>query len=400
MTTIDRALAALPGDREIGIYIHVPFCLRKCLYCDFCSFPLADPKLTDRYADRLCGQIRDVCSRTCGLRADTVFFGGGTPTLLSETQWDRILGTLRDSLDLSAGAEITAECNPATAGPEKLKRMRQLGVNRLSIGVQSLHPEELKTLGRIHTVEQFEQTVRDAGRAGFERISFDLMFGFPGQTERSWLQTLQTAVGLGPEHLSAYALQLEEGTPLYRNRDAYVFPDEEETARMYETACGYLQSEGYSRYEVSNFARPGGECRHNLKYWSCENYLGFGISAHSLAGHTRFYMPADLESYLDGSADPALEEDLTQDRLEEEYAVLRLRLSEGLEAETAKDRFGEHFDRRFRPVLRDMADRALLRKEVRDGREIYRIPDAFVFTENGILSELLSKVADAASFLE
>ena len=396
--TIDGKPVRLTSGSKVGIYVHIPFCRQKCLYCDFCSFPGVSPERIEAYTERLCSQIREICSQTEHMEADTVFFGGGTPTLLSEGQWDRILSALQDSVRLSADAEITTECNPATAGPAKLKAMRTLGINRLSVGVQSIHPGELRTLGRIHTEKQFEQLVRNAREAGFERISFDLMFGFPGQTEESWLSTLRKATGLNPEHLSVYALQLEEGTPLYRDRASYVFPDEDTVARMYDTARTFLEGEGFSRYEVSNYARPGCECRHNLKYWNCEDYLGFGISAHSLVGRTRFYYPGDMESFLRGTAVPVLEEQLSDDRMEEEYAVLRLRLSTGLDMGEAEKRFGDHFARRFLPVLRTMADRHLLICAERNGGEIYRIPDPFFFTENDILSELLACVQEPASF--
>ncbi|MEL7608422.1 MAG: radical SAM family heme chaperone HemW [Bacillota bacterium] len=264
-----------------GIYVHIPFCIRKCRYCDFVSFESIQ-KL-EGYFDLLLAEA-DLRAGECrALEFQTVFLGGGTPSLLSGDQAARLIVGLREQYRVAKDAEITIECNPGTLDAEKLQRYRKGGINRLSIGLQSTHEELLTAIGRIHTFEDFLRTHQQARSAGFENINIDLMFGLPGQTWEQYQNTLKTVISLGPEHVSAYSLTLEEHTPLHRlvERGELRLPDEDETFEMYENGACLLEQAGYARYEISNFALPGKECRHNINYWENGQYLGLGVAAHS-----------------------------------------------------------------------------------------------------------------------
>lgn len=316
--------------KPLGLYIHIPFCKRKCLYCDFCSFPQPSDETVARYVETLCQDLRTRAAQCGEYTVDTVFFGGGTPTFLSGKQLEQILLTVFDAYRVDPHAEITAECNPATADAEKLSAMRKTGFNRLSIGMQSAHDGELQNLGRIHTKADFERIYRDARRCGFENISVDVMSGIPGQTRESYFETLAFLVNLAPEHLSAYGLIVEEGTPFAKleAEGRLDLPDEEAARAMYLDGIAYLASRGYRQYEISNFAKRGYESRHNLKYWNGEEYLGFGPAAYSDFGGRRFGNSRDLNAYLCGA--PMLCDDETPDRdeRENEYVMLRMRLAD------------------------------------------------------------------------
>lgn len=305
---------------KAGIYIHIPFCVRKCIYCDFNSIPGSSRKLQSDYFAGLKNEIslfrkslektqesqtfiknrENVCVRPKSQNkalsdfADTLFIGGGTPSSAEPSLIEDLLYYIRrpqeektEMIFLSEDAEITMEVNPATAGPESLKRYYDAGINRISIGVQSFDNEELKFLGRIHTSEDAERCFSDARKAGFDNINIDLIFGIPGTTVESWKRTLKKAISLRPDHISFYSLQIEEGTPLYEmfRKDIIRQVSDEENRRMYHEAIQILNNAGFHHYEISNAARPGKECRHNLKYWSMCDYAGFGVSAHSYLRH-------------------------------------------------------------------------------------------------------------------
>lgn len=302
---------------SIGIYIHIPFCERKCPYCDFYS--VCDDRLTAPYCDAL---LRSITELPDGIKADTVYFGGGTPSLFAK-QLEKILEALSKKVILSGDAEITAEINPNSSSKEVFRLLRSAGVNRLSIGVQSFADDELKTLGRLHSADTAEKTFFTAREEGFRNISLDLMLAVWGQTA----ETLDLSIGkikeLAPEHISAYMLILEEGTEF----EDKIPVDEEEQGKQYLHICQSLEAMGLMQYEISNFARAGFECRHNLKYWRDEEYIGLGPAAHSYYKGKRFYYPRDIDSFIKGNS-PIFDGD--GGSLEEKI-MLGLRLCEGVE---------------------------------------------------------------------
>lgn len=309
--------------RPLGIYLHIPFCKRKCLYCDFLS-AWAPQEVIERYVDALCYQLAQEAPAYQGHFVRTVFFGGGTPSLLSELSVEKIMAQIRKYYVLAEGAEITLEANPGTLEPLKLEGYRRAGIDRLSMGLQSASDAELKALGRIHSFGDFLQNYEAARRAGFDNINVDLMSALPGQTPKGWRETLQRVASLAPEHISAYSLIIEEGTPFYERygekdagseredgcavgksagKDAPApgflpLPSEEEERLMYEETQEILRWYGYHRYEISNYAKPGKECLHNIGYWDRTDYAGFGLGAASLVDNVRWRITDDLEEYL------------------------------------------------------------------------------------------------------
>ena len=280
-----------------GIYLHIPFCVRKCAYCDFVSF--AEGCVPEGYVEALLTKL-ELVARGGGYPAafDTVFFGGGTPSLLSGAQMKTILDALRVHFAIRADAEISMECNPGTVSPEKLAAYRAAGINRLSIGLQSTHDVLLNEIGRIHHFAQFFETLSSARAAGFDNINVDLMHGLPNQTLEQYLDSLKTVCDLGVQHISAYSLILEEHTPLYFRveKGEVALPDEDTVADMQDAGIEYLEQRGYHRYEISNFAQDGFECRHNRNYWDNGEYLGFGIAAHAAVRQGRWTRFANVDS--------------------------------------------------------------------------------------------------------
>lgn len=329
--------------KTLGLYVHIPFCRSKCLYCDFCSFPRPKGEIVDAYVKALEKDLLKK-SRLCkDYAVDTVYFGGGTPTSLPGELLPRILDKITDLYAVKSDAEITAECNPTTENLSLFRAMRSSGFNRLSVGVQSAHEKELKALGRIHSFFDVEQTFDDARAAGFSNLSADVMFGIPWQTPESFLQTLERLAALEPRHLSAYGLQIEEGTPFHRMEKALALPDEEAVERMYFEGIDILSRYGFAQYEISNFAKEGYESRHNLKYWSCDEYLGFGVAAHSDFCGARFGNSRDLDAYIEGRELLEEHELVSLEERKNEYVMLRMRLVEGVAASDFDRRFGESF---------------------------------------------------------
>ena len=310
-----------------GLYIHVPFCRRKCPYCNFYSIA-AEPELLERYTQAVCRNLRHYA---CAEPVDTVYFGGGTPSLLSPAQIAQILETAADCFTLSPDTEVTMEANPAAAAPEQLRRFRESGVNRLSFGVQSLSDSQLKRLGRLHTAQEAVETVCAAAAAGFDNLSCDLMLALPGQTPEELEQTIREMTRLPIVHISAYLLKIEPGTPFARQQIAAQCPDEDAAADLYLQAVEQLNAAGFAQYEISNFAKPGFESRHNCKYWHCEPYLGIGPSAHSCWNGKRFFVPSSAASFLEQPVQTVETEDGAPCTLEERL-MLGLRLTEGVPA--------------------------------------------------------------------
>ncbi len=376
----------------LSLYIHIPFCKKKCLYCDFLSAP-ACAQEREGYVKALLREI-SVMAKLCEeYRVISVFFGGGTPSLLSSTQMKRIMGAIRKGYYLCEDAEITVECNPATADLQKLSAYRAYGINRLSIGLQSANDSELKELGRIHTYNQFLSTFADAREAGFTNINVDIMSALPGQTYESYIHTLTSVTSLQPEHISAYSLIIEEGTPFYERYGEEVsyevaqsrqcapmyprLPDEDTERRMYHDTAKLLEKEGYLRYEISNYAKKGYECRHNMTYWTGIEYLGLGLGASSYFRGCRYKNIADMNRYIhnckempktmfdsaDGVPDSPLMDEVfaltTQDKMEE-YMFLGLRLKKGVSIRLFEQQFGTSIVHVYGKIIDKLKNEGLL----------------------------------------
>lgn len=313
----------------LGIYIHVPFCLRKCPYCAFYSIAYSE-SLKDAYVKAVARNIRKYSDMH--LPCDTVYFGGGTPSLLTPRDIYTILEAVRTGFNLSPSSEITMEANPSSVTSDSLSGYYRAGVNRISFGVQSLNDNELKALGRLHDAKTALNAIDMARNAGFENISCDLMIGTPYQTIESLLSSCWQLTSIGIPHISSYMLKIEDGTPYDCAEIRDSVADDDTVCDMYLALCDELRTIGYERYEISNFSRPGLRSRHNMKYWTGEDYLGFGTSAHSLFQGKRFYVPNDIKSYIHSETQPVLTEDESPDRLEE-YIMLSLRLSDGMSLE-------------------------------------------------------------------
>lgn len=393
----------------LALYVHIPFCVRKCRYCDFMSAP-APQETIQSYIHALTAEAEH--SPLAGREAGTVFIGGGTPSLLSAQQMTDLLDSLRECFHIAENAEISVEMNPGTADREKLRAYRAAGITRLSIGVQSFKDEELRLLGRIHTAERARETFEMAREAGFDNINLDLMSALPGQTCNEWMDNLKAAVQLGPEHISAYSLIIEEGTP-FASMQLPPLPDEESDRQMYHDTLHFLEQRGYHRYEISNYAREGRECRHNLVYWTGGEYLGLGIGAASLIRKSdgrwmRFANTDSLQEYLrragaetdrksgliQGAVQPAgLPEDsdvraaevkwliphkeesvLTLQDEMEEFMFLGLRLCRGVSM--------SEFQRRFCRSMQSVYEQPL-RRHLRDGL-LQKNGDRVALTQRGL----------------
>ena len=362
-----------------GLYIHIPFCVQKCRYCDFLSFPAGEDEKAD-YVTLLCEELekRSTCFSDHSIA--TVYVGGGTPSCLSAEQMNRIFEKVKACYRLQEEAEVTVEVNPGTVEGEKLQAYRDMGVNRLSIGLQSTHDSLLKTLGRIHTLEDFLHTYHGARKAGFDNISVDLMSALPGQNKEMLRTTLEQVIALQPEHISCYSLIVEEGTPFYRMRDQMCFPDEEEDREMYEMTGRMLTEAGYRRYEISNYAKEGKTSVHNSSYWKRVPYLGVGLGASSFIEEHRFSNPSSMPEYRQmvaaglgkdhlqiwKMADPDTVTALSKEDCMEEFMFLGLRMMEGVSEAEFMDCFGESVDRVYGAVLSELVRDKLLVRE--DGR--------------------------------
>ena len=344
----------------IGLYIHVPLCVRKCNYCDFCSFDLDKVDWRREYVDRLCDEISAYKGRD--IRVNSIFLGGGTPSLLTPDEIRRIMAVLKDSFILEADLEFTAEANPGTLSSEKLDAFIECGVNRLSMGLQSIHQNELKILGRIHNFEDFVSSYKLAREKGIGNINLDLMYGIPEQTIDSFGETLDAALELAPNHISLYGLILEEGTPFYRMRDSLPLPSEDAECDMYYLAAERLREKGYIHYEISNYARDGYTSRHNLKYWRCEEYIGVGLSAYSYLDGMRFGNTDDPMVYL---AEKGIKyeggELIDSSAMAYEYVMLHLRLAEGFSLSEYRLLFGADFTYGREEAIRRFTDLGYIR---------------------------------------
>lgn len=371
--------------RELELYLHIPFCVQKCRYCDFLSAP-AEPEEIETYVEALQKEIYAYEGKFTDYKVTSVFFGGGTPSLLSAGQMQRLMESLQRVFQIRVAAEITMEMNPGTVSKEKLLGYKKAGINRLSIGLQSIQDHELRMLGRIHDYQMFLVTYEMARKVGFENINLDLISAIPGQTVASWNETLHTVAALAPEHISAYSLIIEEGTPFYElyggdqslhNMKEQKFesvqsllaplPDEEEERRMYEMTSQVLEGYGYCRYEISNYAKSGYECRHNLGYWERKEYLGLGIGASSLIDNVRYDHIRDRLEYIQLAGTPdklqCHREVLDQKAQMEEFMFLGLRKTEGIRKQEFNVCFACPIESIYGEVVRELEEKYLIIEE-------------------------------------
>lgn len=359
--------------KKLELYLHIPFCAKKCAYCDFLSAP-ADESTRVRYLEALVEEIKVKSEFYKIYSVPSVFVGGGTPSVLLGQDIARLMEAVHLYFHLENDAEITIECNPGTLNSQKAAHYKSAGINRVSLGLQSVRQKELTLLGRIHTYEDFLKSYDILRKAGFDNINVDLMSGLPGQTLSSWQATVRKVTALRPEHISAYSLIIEEGTPFYesfsqdearreRGDVPQLLPTEETERTMYEWSRSYLDAQGYHRYEISNYARAGKECRHNMGYWRRENYLGLGLGSSSLVEDERFGNTTDLEDYIKGNYEKQNITKLTRQEQMEEFMFLGLRMVEGISRGEFKDCFGTEPEGVYGDVLASLYKEGLLHQE-------------------------------------
>ena len=373
----------------LGIYIHVPFCRSKCHYCDFYSVADADHRCMQSYVDAVCTHIREAGILAPNYLVDTVYFGGGTPSFLGAEGLAQIMNTIRKSYKVSVTAEITFEANPDSVNLRLLKRLRSEGFNRVSLGIQCDDDRLLEKIGRPHTYEEAQEAVRLIRKAGFRNLSVDLMFGLPDQTLNQWENTLRNVLSLEPEHISCYGLKLEEGTPMHTHRAQLTLADDDDQADMYLSAVKILRAYGYRQYEISNFCKKGIVSRHNTKYWTGGEYIGFGPNASSDFAGRRFTVMRDLHGYIEGIRSGAavlseVQEIPTRERAGE-YIMMRLRTTMGIDPKEYESRFLMPFQP-LEKALRHFREQHLAVKTY-DGRW-QLTPEGFLLS-NTIISELL-----------
>lgn len=382
--------------KELELYIHIPFCIKKCAYCDFLSSP-QNKQVIDKYVEALLQEIQAHKSSyqyNANYYVSTIFLGGGTPSILGATQIKHIFKALHEAFHISSEAEITIEANPGTVTKEKLEAYKQVGINRISFGLQSANNDELKMLGRIHTYEEFLESYELARECGFDNINVDLISAIPKQTLASWEETLERIIKLNPEHISAYSLIIEEGTTfaeVYGEGKAgeKELPSEEEERAIYQKTEELLEQADFYRYEISNYAKEGMECKHNLGYWERKNYLGLGLGASSLLDNVRFHNTEDLTAYMEKSPDLKAircdEEMLTEAAQMEEFVFLGMRKMKGISAQEFEAAFGKSIYDCYGKNIERMKQEDLL--EEKDG--YIRLTKRGIDVSNYVFAEIL-----------
>ena len=381
----------MKNKQALELYIHIPFCVRKCAYCDFLSFP-ATERAHETYVAKL---IEEIYGQSAGFQdycVTSIFLGGGTPSILSADLMRDLFEALYQCFDIAVDAEISIEANPGTLTMEKLHMYRTCGINRISIGLQSADDEELKALGRIHCYDDFLKSFQRARQAGFTNINVDLMSALPGQTVQSLKNTLRKVMMLKPEHISAYSLIIEEGTPFYDryHADQSAFPDEEMDREMYHLTKEIMAAQGFERYEISNYAKPGYECRHNIGYWTGVDYLGLGLGASSYTHGFRYHNVTDIDEYLsldlsEGGAAARDIQKMSEKEQIEEFMFLGLRMMKGVSGSEFFERFGLNLWSIYGEVFDRLAAQGLL--EVR--KPEVRLTELGIDVSNMVLSEFL-----------
>ena len=376
--------------KRLGLYIHIPFCKQKCNYCDFYSLGCEENKISS-YIDALCKHIEREAHLYKEYEFDTIFLGGGTPSLIEPQEFTRLAKAIKNNLNITQGAEFSLEANPGTLTREKLNSYMQNGVNRISIGLQSTSDTELKMLGRIHNFEKFKESYNLARECGIQNINVDIMYGLPNQDLEDFRKTIRDVCEFNPEHISAYCLKIEENTPFYKNRKNLILPTDDEEYDMYMYLCSELEKYGYEQYEISNFSKKGLRCQHNLKYWlSCE-YIGFGPSAHSYFDGKRYFYERNVEKYkkslksVDNSPEKHYEEDTQlKENGSDEYVMLKMRLSDGVNKDEYKEKFGKDFLIEYEGILDYIKD-----GYVKHENNAYFFTPKGFFVSNYILTKIL-----------
>ena len=365
----------------LGLYIHIPFCVTKCKYCDFNSFKI-DLNEKIKYLNYLGEEMKLYKEEIKNREIDSVFVGGGTPSILNENEINILFEKIKENFNIKSNAEITMECNPGTLTLNKLKVMKKSGVNRLSIGLQAVQNHHLKYIGRIHTFEEFEKNYHDAKQMGFDNINIDLMYALPNQSREDWMESLEKVVKLNPTHISAYSLILEENTELFKmyERDEFNLLDENTDIEMYEYTINYLKSHGYNQYEISNYAKDNFECKHNVLYWKCEEYVGIGASASGYLNGIRYNNICELDNYekmiLEGEKPIEWEEKLSIKDEIEESIFLGLRMNEGIQISDFKEKYNFDFEKEYKNEIEKLSKMELIEidnnrmKLTQKGREI------------------------------
>jgi oxygen-independent coproporphyrinogen III oxidase len=381
---LERASTREPSHPPIGLYVHVPFCLSKCAYCDFASYAGRKADIP-RYVDAVVREITRRGAETGHPKADTIFLGGGTPSLLDESQVTRILDALVETFPIQQSAEITCECNPGTLTTPFAQALRKAGVNRLSLGAQAKQTRLLRLLGRIHDWADVVASVKIARQAGFDNLNLDLMFGLPTQTMADWRETLDAALALSPAHLACYGLIVEAGTPICRDIAAgkLALPDEEVEREMYELARQTLAEHGLGQYEISNFARQGYACRHNVGCWTRVPYLGFGSAAHSFFNERRTTNPSELDAYLAG--DKPKTEQISKEEARFESMMLGLRMTRGVKDEDFTRMHGQS----IRAAFGDKLDRPIAAGLLEWHEDALRLTRLGMDLQNSVLVDLM-----------
>lgn len=379
----------------LGIYIHIPFCRSKCEYCDFYSLPQADEETMDRYLKALCAHIRETGPQAPAYRVDTVYFGGGTPTYFGGDRLAAVLAAVRESFDVTADAEITFEANPDSVDLKLLRRLHREGFNRISLGIQSDDDDILFSIGRPHTYADAVEAVRLARKAGFRNLSVDLMFGLQNQTTISWLNTLEHVLALKPEHISCYGLRVEEATPLNKYYHLLDIPNDDQQAEMYLNAVELLRRKGYLQYEISNFALRGKLSKHNLKYWTGREYLGFGPQASSDFAGKRFEIVGSLREYMEGIENNTqilchVHEIPPRERAGE-YFITRLRTTLGITRKEFESTYLLSFD-----PMEDILEKCFSLGHAICISERWRLTPEGMLLSNYILSDLLNALDRSA----
>lgn len=365
----------------LGLYIHIPFCVKKCKYCDFNSFKL-NINEKRKYLNSLKREMELYKENLEDKSIDSIFVGGGTPSILNEEEIRILFRNIKNNFQIKDRAEITMECNPGTLTLNKLKTMKECGVNRLSIGLQAVQNNHLEYIGRVHTYEEFEKNYYQAKEVGFENINVDLMYALPNQSKEDWMESLEKVVKLNPTHISAYSLILEENTELFNMYERHEFEllDEDTDIEMYEYTISYLKSNGYNQYEISNYAKKGFECKHNILYWKCENYVGLGVSASGFLNETRYNNLCELDEYEEiihsGKKPIEWEEKLSIKDEIEESIFLGLRMNEGIKFKDFYEKYNFNFEEEYKNEIDKLKRMKLIEtkdegmKLTQKGREI------------------------------
>ncbi len=378
--------------RRLGLYLHIPFCKSKCAYCDFYSFVPGEDGVCERYVAALKKHMETYKKSCADYAPDTVFIGGGTPTALPIELLLDLIRSVKHNFSLSKGVEFTVEANPATVSLKDMRKLRRAGVNRLSMGLQSADNNELAALSRLHRRQDFEDAFNNARRAKIWNINVDVMYGIPRQTVASVMKTLNYVTRLEPEHISFYNLKIERGTPFWQMKDRLELPGEDAEYEMYMRGVEFLASRGYKQYEISNFAKPGYQCMHNVKYWNCDEYLGLGAAAHSFFNGNRFSFCRDAERYMRALEDPGADiritdstEQITTKERVGEYVMLRMRLTDGISEREFFRLFGKDFEAMYGRGLAKYISGGYVEKN----GDRWSFTPRGMFVSNYILSDIL-----------